>query len=113
MTQVLTEPGFTQQAFDAFLESRNEPGWLADRRREAWDDFLQMSWPGRRDEEWLRTDIRMFKLDRYKIPGLSADDESMAEMAALSGVLGEGVALGGCTVSLDSRSIESRLNDEC
>ena len=50
--------GFTEDAFEAFLRSRDEPSWLIDRRREAFARFQAFAWPSARDEEWRRTDIR-------------------------------------------------------
>ena len=67
-TESQIQSGFSAGAFQAFLDRRNEPDWLATDRRDHWDRFQQMSWPGRRDEEWIRTDIRLFKLDRYSFP---------------------------------------------
>ena len=57
--------GFTQEAFDAFMASRDEPGWLTDLRHSAWKHFSELPMPSQRDEEWMRTDIRLFRLDKF------------------------------------------------
>jgi Fe-S cluster assembly protein SufD len=57
--------GFTPSAFDAFLEARDEPDWLRQRRREAFAAFQALPWQSARDEEWRRTDIRALKLDTF------------------------------------------------
>ncbi|MDG3005268.1 Fe-S cluster assembly protein SufD [Paludisphaera mucosa] len=57
----LAPAGFSEEAFEAFLKGRDEPGWLVDRRREAFARFQAFAWPTARDEEWRRTDIRAFK----------------------------------------------------
>ena len=62
------QPGFDQQSFEAFLQSRNEPAWLVEQRRDAWQTFLEKDWPQRSDEEWIRTDIRLFKLNQFALP---------------------------------------------
>ncbi|MCA9173079.1 MAG: Fe-S cluster assembly protein SufD [Planctomycetales bacterium] len=59
---------FTDESFDTFLDARDEPVWLAELRREAWAKFQELNWPARNEEEWMRTDIRLFKLDRYQMP---------------------------------------------
>jgi Fe-S cluster assembly protein SufD len=109
MTDTLTELGFSQEAFEAFLEARNEPRWLTERRRQAWSRFTEMDWPARNEEEWIRTDIRLFKLDNYGLPSGehigTADDAPPALLAT-------GVELGGYAASLDSRSIASHLEDK-
>src|SRR5262245_45095312 len=60
--------GFTEAAFAAFLDSRDEPGWVADLRREAFTAFRATPIPTLRDEEWRRTDIRALKLDNFGAP---------------------------------------------
>lgn len=61
--------GFTEAPFEAFLKSLVEPSWLIDRRREAFNRFRAFAWPGARDEEWRRTDIRALKLTDFSPPG--------------------------------------------
>jgi Fe-S cluster assembly protein SufD len=60
--------GFTEDVFESFLRRRDDPPWLIDRRREAFARFQAFAWPSPRDEEWRRTDIRAFKLDRFGPP---------------------------------------------
>ncbi|WP_165248368.1 Fe-S cluster assembly protein SufD [Paludisphaera soli] len=62
--------GFSEEAFETFLQGRDEPGWLVDRRREAFARFKAFAWPTSRDEEWRRTDVRAFKLDAFAPPAL-------------------------------------------
>jgi Fe-S cluster assembly protein SufD len=103
MPTTLTETGFTQAAFDAFLAGRDEPGWLVDARRTAWKNFERLPMPSGRDEQWMRTDIRLFKLDRFPL---------VSEQAPASpprALLAEGVELGGQTISVDSRPGEGGL----
>jgi len=57
--------GFNEAAFEAFLQQRNEPKWLQDRRRDAFEIFRAKPLPSIREEEWRRTDIRPFKLEAF------------------------------------------------
>jgi Fe-S cluster assembly protein SufD len=107
MSTTLTATGFTPAAFDAFLASRNEPGWLTDARRLAWDRFSELGMPARNSEEWSRTDIRLFKLDRFGMP----DGQAPASEAPV-GLLSQGLTLGGQTATLDSGATESTLNEK-
>ena len=68
MATAIASTGFSQEAFDAFLAARDEPAWLTDMRRKAWRRFQELPMPSVRDEEWMRTDIRLFKLDRFNLP---------------------------------------------
>ncbi|MDC0936783.1 Fe-S cluster assembly protein SufD, partial [Pirellulales bacterium] len=95
---------FTQEAFDEFLAGRNEPAWLTALRREAWDRYQQLPMPSGRDEEWMRTDIRLLKLDRFGPP---TGTEPPVE--APRALLAEGVELVGRAASHDSRPGESEL----
>ena len=79
MTEMTVTSGFTQEAFDNFLQTRDEPDWLIDLRRQAWKTFCEKDLPNRREEEWMRTDIRLFKLGQYGIPsGESLGDHAPA-----------------------------------
>jgi Fe-S cluster assembly protein SufD len=60
--------GFTEASFEAFLKGRDEPSWLLDRRRSAFEAFRGLPIPSSRDEEWRRTDIRGLKLAGFAPP---------------------------------------------
>src|SRR5947209_6397557 len=72
--------GFSEAAFAASLKSRDEPAWLVDRRKRAFELSRSLAWPSARDEEWRRTDIRAFRLDQFAPPPAdgapSADDRA-------------------------------------
>jgi len=95
MTEATTTLGFNRETFDAFLQSRDEPGWVRDARALAWQTFNELPLPSQRDEEWMRTDIRLFRLDKFGFPG------EPSTTAAPAGLLTHGVQLGGQTSALD------------
>lgn len=109
MANTLTETGFSRESFNAFIEGRNEPAWLTERRNAAWAKFSEMDWPARNAEEWIRTDIRLFKLDKFNLPigegSATIDDAPPA-------LLTTGVELGGYAASLDGRSVASHLESK-
>ncbi|MDX1944615.1 MAG: Fe-S cluster assembly protein SufD [Pirellulaceae bacterium] len=102
MSTLATKTGFDQQSFEAFLLGRNEPAWLSDQRREHWQTFCEQDWPQRSDEEWIRTDIRLFKLNQFGLP-LDTLTRNVSGGISPSSLLTEGVELAGRTTSLDSR----------
>lgn len=107
MPNTLAAKGFSPATFDAFLAARNEPGWLSEMRRRAWAQFQELGMPGRTDEDWARTDIRLFKFDRFGLP------DSQAPIAdAPQGLLSQGVELGGQAVTLDSATTESTIGEK-
>jgi Fe-S cluster assembly protein SufD len=76
--------GFSEATFAAFLEERQEPQWLRQRRRDAFALFLKSPMPTLRDEEWRRTDIRALKLSNFAPP--SGSPPSPESTAALRSV---------------------------
>ena len=97
------ETAFDDASFDAFLQARDEPDWLAAQRRSAWQTFGSLDWPDRSHEEWMRTDIRMFGLHRY---GLNGSPHPAVDLPVAR--LAEGVELAGATASLDGHPTLSR-----
>lgn len=100
--------GFTRSDFNDFLVARaGEPAWLTEMRREAWSRFEELDWPARNDEEWMRTDIRTFHLNKFALPTSGADAPQLAP-----GLLTHNVDLGGRVTSYDSRAVSESLADE-
>lgn len=98
--------GFTQEGFEAFVSSRQEPAWLTDLRSRAWKHFSSLPMPSRASEEWMRTDIRLLRLDRFA-PLAEAPATAVPEAA-----LCEGVSLAGHLAAVDGQHVSSHLNDE-
>ncbi|MEE2825536.1 MAG: Fe-S cluster assembly protein SufD [Planctomycetota bacterium] len=96
---------FDDAGFQSFLDARNEPDWLTELRRSAWQQFSQMEWPTKRDEEWMRTDIRLFKLNRFAMPAAPLGPQPAS-------VLDQGVDLAGRVVALDAVPQSSELDPE-
>lgn len=90
-----TQLAFTDAGFQAFLDSRDEPGWLTEIRKSAWARFNELPWPSNKDEEWMRTDIRLFHLDKFNIPGKRANTQTA------NPVLAKGVELVGSASACD------------
>ena len=112
MTTTLSQPGFDQQSFEAFLHARNEPAWLVEQRNDAWQSFLEKDWPARNEEEWMRTDIRLFKLSQFGLPLPLPLGEGRGEgIAASLSLLTNNVLLAGRTAAEDSRPVHSHLSD--
>jgi Fe-S cluster assembly protein SufD len=107
MTSTAVATGFNRETFDAFLASRSEPAWLTALRQAAWQSFLTLPLPSQKDEEWMRTDIRLMKLDKFSLPLAPAETANVP--AAL---LTSGIEPAGSAVSLDSRPLASRLSDK-
>ena len=82
-----------------------EPAWLTERRRRSWSAFESAKWPAsNKDEEWMRTDARLFKIGEILRQRSSAIDVS----AGADALLARGVELGGRVESVptDGRSFQ-------
>lgn len=106
MTSTAASLTFDAVGFEDFLQRRNDPAWLVQLRREAWQHAEQMQWPARRHEEWIRTDLRLFQLAKFRVPD--------GEMQSCGGriQLSSGVDLGGYVKTVNSVVIEESLDDE-
>lgn len=108
MSTAIAVTGFSETAFDAFLAARDEPAWLLDMRRKAWARFMDLPLPSVREEEWMRTDIRLFKLDRYDLPE-AAGHVAASQVQIPHALLAAGVNLGGRAVVMNSHSLSAEL----
>jgi Fe-S cluster assembly protein SufD len=107
MSTTLTTTGFSQDTFDAFLAARDEPGWLSEMRQSAWEKFSALGMPSTREEEWMRTDVRLFRLDKFSLP-----TDGQASPLDVSALLADGVELAGRTTSVDSQPVTSELDPD-
>lgn len=59
--------GFSRQDVERLSASLSEPGWVTDRRLQAWDWFEKMELPVEKDEQWRYTNLARlkFKLDSF------------------------------------------------
>jgi Fe-S cluster assembly protein SufD len=110
MSTAIASTGFSQEAFDALLAARSEPAWLVELRRAAWRQFQQLPMPSGRDEEWMRTDIRTFKLDRFAPPAASPTETQRGELDLPHALLAAGVGLAGQAVTVNSQSTAAQLD---
>lgn len=109
MSAVAAPASFTAATFDAFIADRQEPVWLKEMRRDAWNQFLAMPLPSRREEEWMRTDIRLFKLDKFAAP-LGPDPLGIRQPP--EALLAKGVDLGGSLAVVNGRHTAYMVNDD-
>ena len=112
MSTAVATTGFTQDAFDTFLAARNEPAWLKEMRRESWHRFEELPMPSVRDEEWMRTDIRLFKLDRFGLPSEPTAPADASAAGMPHALLAAGVDLAGRQTTFDSRAAAAELARE-
>src|ERR687893_640201 len=62
---VLKSNGVSAETVKALAAFKNEPGWLTEKRLEAWHTFEQMPMPTLRDEEWRYTHISDVRIEDF------------------------------------------------
>ncbi len=85
---------FDRTAFEAFLKARNEPGWISDARRKAFDVYSQKLDSPLDPEEFKRVDLRAFRPDDYRLipPTTGAPSAEFATLLADRASFAGGVA---------------------
>jgi Fe-S cluster assembly protein SufD len=76
-----------REAVIALSESVGEPGWLADRRLEAFDVFEKLELPDPKSEEWRYTDVRGFDFEPFSPPVPSQTPPALPPDVAAKGVV--------------------------
>ena len=109
---------FDAAALDRLIGDSTLPGWATDLRRAAADRLAVLSLPDRRDENWMRTDIRAFKPRSWSsrpVPQGPAPVGLLA--AAMAGETATDEAtpiafarLGGSFVAVDSHVVRDELD---
>ncbi len=74
-----TTSNFAEQAYAA-ASAADQPNWLAEARAAAWKAFELQSWPSNKVEEWMRTDIRTFHLDKFALEAPISDNLAPAPL---------------------------------
>ena len=131
MTTAVANPpavsGFTREILELLVRGSSTPEWVAELRREAQSRLESLALPDRRDENWMRTDLRLFKPAGWSFrpapapgvaipPGLLAAGETALaedfEGDARPSVTTAPAALAGRFASLDGHVVADELDPE-
>jgi Fe-S cluster assembly protein SufD len=97
---------FDRAAFEAFLKARDEPGWITDARRKAFEVYSQKLQSPLDPEEFKRVDLRAFRADDYRVlPTPSA----RAEFATL---LADRASFVGSVAHVNGRATRAELDEK-
>ena len=102
-------------AVEALSSSRNEPAWMRDKRRAAWQLSRELPMPSGTDEAWRRTDLRGLDLGQYT--ALSPPGEAVARREQLPAWLAPHLAMpetpvGGVLVHQDGTALWQTLESD-
>ena len=76
-----------KESVEALAAALDEPGWLIERRLQAFDMFEKLDLPNPKREEWRYTDVRSFDFSRFAPPVPSSTIPSGAEELSAMGVV--------------------------
>ncbi len=105
-----TQLAFNAVGFESFKAALSEPAWLQQRREAAWQQFEDMAWPDRKQEEWMRSDLRGFKLEKFPLPKTSSAGSLLEHNVPQW--LSAGVELAGQIETLDGAVVTERLDEK-
>ena len=81
-------PGhLTREALDRVSQAMGEPGWLAERRAQAFDIFEKLDDPDPKGEEWRYVDVRGFDFGRFAAPEPRLEKPDLPAALAAKGVV--------------------------
>ncbi len=98
---------FDQKSFDRLIEKRIDPTWLTAARKEAWEVFQANPWPSPRQENWMRSDLRGFRIQKYT-PNV---EEQTSIPAGVPVRLLDGVDVAGTLRSVDGVITHQQLHE--
>ncbi|MDP9068236.1 MAG: Fe-S cluster assembly protein SufD [Actinomycetota bacterium] len=77
----------TREAVAALADATGEPGWLAERRIQAFDIFEKLDDPDPKGEEWRYVDVRGFDFSRFQAPETSLTAPALPDQLRAKGVV--------------------------
>lgn len=98
--------GYGPVEFEAFLKSRNDPAWMVERRRAAFEVYEQKLAEPLNPEEYKRVDLRAFQPGRFAIgsaPSAPAQFETLLEKKA---------EFAGAVTHVDGHCVAGRLDEK-
>ena len=101
--------GFQRTAFEAFLDTRDEPGWITDLRRKAFDLYAERLEKPLDPEEFKRVDLRAFRADDYRINSPATTSRSTTEFATL---LADRAKFVGSVTHVDGSATRASLDEK-
>ena len=109
--------GFDRHLLDRLLAGSSLPDWAIALRRAAVDRLTALSLPGRGEENWMRTDLRMFQprawvgaAEQTTAPGGSLPEALLESATQAAAAVAGTQAFGGRIASLDGHVVRDELD---
>ncbi|HZC18242.1 MAG TPA: hypothetical protein VE225_00890, partial [Rubrobacteraceae bacterium] len=110
---ILKNKGVSAEAVKALSALKSEPGWLTEKRLEAWRTFEKMPMPSLRDEAWRYTDISDVRIEDFVPYAPSPEASSERDLPeAVQTLIKEGEQNSALIVQHNSETAYSRVDKE-
>jgi Fe-S cluster assembly protein SufD len=73
---------FNEAAFEAFLARRDDPNWIVERRKQAFEIYRERHSAPLDPEEWKRIDLRAFRPEKYSLQTDRAEGRAIETLLA-------------------------------
>src|SRR5919199_1647610 len=111
--EILRSKGVSVETVKALSALKGEPGWLLEKRLEAWRTFEEMPMPSLRDEAWRYTDISDVRIEDFAPYAPSADVSSEEDLPdAVRALIREGEENSALLVQHNSETAYSRVDED-
>ena len=111
--EVLKSKGISAETVKALSSFKSEPGWLTEKRLDAWRAFEKLPMPTLRDEAWRYTDISDVRIEDFLPYAPSPAAASEADLPqAVRNLIREGEENSALLVQHNSETAFSRVDEE-
>ena len=111
--EVLKSKGMSEETVKALSSLKDEPGWLTEKRLEAWRTFEELPMPTLRDEAWRYTDISDVRIEDFLPYAPSPDVKSEDDLPeAVKRLIREGEENSALLVQHNSETTYSRIDED-
>ena len=111
--EVLRSKGVSTETVKALSVLKEEPGWLTEKRLEAWRTFEELPMPTLRDEAWRYTDISDVRIEDFLPYAPSPDVQREGDLPqAVQTLINEGEENSALIVQHNSETAFSRVDEE-
>ncbi len=101
---------FSTTGFEAFLDGRHEPAWIAAKRSAAFEAYIDSLSRELDPEEYRRLDLRSFKPDAYSVGQTFLSASASKPLVQFSTLMQDRAEFGGAVVHVDGSCLRSSLS---
>jgi Fe-S cluster assembly protein SufD len=98
--------GFTPEVFEEFLQTRDEPEWVTQARRDAFEIYQEKLAEPLDQEEWKRVDLRALRPGKFQLQG------TPAEAGDVGTLMQDRAAFAGSVVHVDGHCVSQTVSDD-